>query len=108
MHALESYMLFNHRSCYGRGHLKKHEQWPGVCGMKLLIHSQTSTMQSFTFGDGYMISIRHFTMDAITYPCLANNQTILVKTVPDQHVYSRIFVFPDLKIVTRKFGYCVK
>ena len=39
---------------------------PVKCAMKLLIHSQPSTVSPF--GDGCAF-IPHFTLDAITYPC---------------------------------------
>ena len=37
--------------------------------MKLLIHSQTSTVHTLTFENGYVISSQIFIMDVITYPC---------------------------------------
>ena len=38
------------------------------CGMKLHIHSQTSTVQPLKFGNGYVISSHSFTGHVITYP----------------------------------------
>ena len=39
------------------------------CGMKLLIHSQTSSIQTLKFANGEVIHI-HFIMEVITYPPL--------------------------------------
>ena len=53
---------------------------PVQCGIKLLIHSQTSTVAPLKFGSGQvMLTISYFIMNVITYPCWAQGWSVLVK-----------------------------
>ena len=54
---------------------------PVKCGMKLLIHSQTSTVVEVW--EWIRNFIPHFIGDVITYPCNDWSWTMLVKGVPD-------------------------